>query len=366
MAAVVLTSLRENRDAPGLGQRRAADRGHGWLPWLVSSLLMAVLGGWRVGAAGLGGDELATWVMTQVSALALLGATHVIALSLLAAHGLVVIRSRPDLVRRWVIAAVPGGLPGLALLCLGSRERGQIAWIERADPAALLDYPEKLLGIALLAGLVLALAVLSFSPRWPTLVHASWALIPTGCIFAAGMITPLWTPRYLLFTIPAWVLLAATTLGRVPVRRSVVVLLLVAVIAAPTQLRMRESDGHGQGTREVAALLSERARPGDGIIYSTRTSPWVGRDLLAHYVPAASRPRDLLALSPPRTAGHLVAEECMDVSRCLGGTQRVWVIAIGEFRDPLVGVEERKRKPLTHHRLCGVWHPEGLTLALFC
>ncbi len=281
MVATALTPLPDTRQPPVLSPAGDRGRGQGWrvaggrgtgsrgagsrgpgrqgprrYPWVVSGLLMAVLGLWRVGDAGFWGDELATWGMTRVGwrtmwallgerdivlapyyalmhgwaslfgdsdaalrlpsvlamtaaasliavlgtrlanprvgllsgvlfavlptssryaqeaspyamgtfaavlatllltravgrpsrarfaayagAVALLGAMHVVALALLAAHGLALLVSRPDLWRRWVLAAVVGGLPGLALLWFGSHQKKQISWIERADLAAPL------------------------------------------------------------------------------------------------------------------------------------------------------------------------------------------------------------------------------------
>jgi len=482
MTTTSLTPIPDVRQVAGLDARSSIERRLSWLAWLIPSLLMAVLGGWRVGRPGLWGDELATWGMTRArwsdmpgllgerdavlgpyyllmhgwtslagdsdvvlrlpsvlamtgaaaliamlgsrladrrvgllsgllfavlptssryaqearpyalatfatvlatllltraldrpssarlaaytGAVALLGATHAIALALVAAHGSAVILTRRDVARQWVVAAGIGGLPGVALLWSAHRQTGQIAWIELAEPAALLDHPQRLFSVALLAGAVLILAVLCLSLRPPAAVYTCWALVPSGCIFAAGMITSLWTARYLLFTIPAWVLLACTTLGRVTVARGMAVVMFITVFAGPAHLQLREPDGHGQGTRDIAALLTQQAEPGDGIVYSTRSSAWVGRDTVAHYLSGGKRPRDLLALTAPRVDGHLLPEECPDTGRCLEGCRRVWVLEIGKSTSPLTNLDEEKRRALLNYRVAAVWRPEGLTLTL--
>jgi mannosyltransferase len=304
------------------------------------------------------------------AAVALLGSLHLVALTLLGAHAVVVIRLRRRLFRQWIRAACIGGIPGLALLWRGSGQAGQIGWISKADLPTLLALPEQLIGLPLLAGVVLALAMVSLSLRQPAAVYptlcATWALLPTVVIFVVGTLIPLATPRYLLFTLPAWVLLAATTLSRIPTRRAAALLLVIALTAVPAQERIRQPSGHGQGTRHLGTLLSAMARPGDGIVFASRNSvaDWLGRDAVKHYGPVADRPKDLLALHPPRTGRHLAAAECRNVERCLGTTRRVWVVRVGELRDPLDGIGADRQQLLRRYALAGIWHPQGLTLAL--
>ena len=103
----------------------------------------------------------------------------------------------------------------------------------------------------------------------------------------------------------------------------------MAAVGVTAQLTVREADGHLQATREAAALISARMKPGDAIVYSTRdsgagvygTSDRVGRDLVAHYIPADRRPADVLQVVPQRTAGRVTAVECTNVASCLRGRQ---------------------------------------------
>lgn len=154
------------------------------------------------------------------------------------------------------------------------------------------------------------------------------------------------------------------TLGKLPLRRGVAIVLLLAVISAPMHLDQRHHDGHGQATREAATVLSQHGRAGDGIVYPSRVTPWLGRDVVAHYVPEADRPTDVLALGPPRTDGHLEAKECTDVSRCVAQGRRIWVLLVGEFSDPLHGASAQLRQSLAGYSVVQMWHPRGLTLAL--
>jgi len=61
------------------------------------------------------------------------------------------------------------------------------------------------------------------------------------------------------------------------------------------------------------------------------------------WVGSVSRVRlNLSAVRPPRTKGHLAAEECTDVKRCLGDRPRPWVVRVGELPDPLDGISGKE------------------------
>lgn len=306
-------------------------------------------------------------------AVALLGLLHVIALLLLAAHALVVFAVRRSAIRRWLVAAGIGVLPALPVLYLGSQQTAQVSWIETPTSSSLTAFPATLLGTAVGAGMVLALAMFAVSTRYPTVLYASWAVTPLVCLFAVSQLTALWLPRYLLFTAPAWALLAGTALGRARLVRGIAGLVVVAAVGVTSQLTVREADGHLQATREAAALISARMKAGDAIVFSTRdggagvygTSDRVGRDLVAHYIPADRRPADVLQVVPQRSAGRVTAVECTNVASCLRGRKRVWVQRLGHQTDPLQNLGGAKGTVLRNrYYVSAVWYPRGLTVAL--
>jgi mannosyltransferase len=173
--------------------------------------------------------------------------------------------------------------------------------------------------------------------------------------------------RYLLFTLPAWALLAAVALGRGRVVWTVLALIAVAGLAVPDQLAIRASNGHGEDTRQLADIITAQAQPSDGVVYGMTDAGgnWVGRDTVAHYVPADRRPKDVLLTQPERTGGQLAAVECADVVKCLGNTPRLWVVRLGNLQDPLSGLDGQKEPVLrARYQVIQAWHPEGLTLAL--
>jgi mannosyltransferase len=302
-----------------------------------------------------------------LTAVWLLGVLHPIALLLLIAHGWVVFAHYRRQTVAWLVAAFVGALPALALLWLGSRQKSQVSWIPRPTANSLIEFPRDLVGAAAAGMLLIALALFSMPLRRPTAVFTAWAVLPLAGLFAAAQVTPIFLPRYLLFTLPAWALLAAAALGRGRGVWALLAVVAVGLLGVPEQVAIRSGDGHGEGGRQMAGIIARHEQPGDGMIYgmSDPGGNWVGRDSIAHYVPAALRPTDVLMTRPERTGGQLAASECADVAECLGSTTRVWVIRLGYHADAFAGLDGQKEQVLRRqYKITNTWHLKGLTLAL--
>jgi mannosyltransferase len=307
------------------------------------------------------------FVVPYALAVALTGLFNAVALVLLAAHLVIVLVVRRRSAPVWLVAAVFGAAPAAGLLWLARGQRQQVSWIATPDLRSLATLPDELFGLTIVGGCVLVLAALAVSPRRPAVAYTAWALLPAVLLFAGGQYTSVWLPRYLLFTLPAWALLAATTLGRVPLVRGLLVVAAVALVSVPAQLALREQAGHSQDTRLVATIIATNEEPGDGALYGMDDAGggWVTRDTVDHYLPAGSRPTDLLVTQQPRTHGKVLAVECTDVKKCLGASPRVWVVRLGTFTDPVTDLGGSKEEALRQqYTLTKVWHPTGMTLAL--
>ncbi len=314
--------------------------------------------------------EVPTWRRYggYAAALAFVGLAHVVALLVIAAHAVTVYAGQRRLPGRWLAASAAAIVPVLPVAYLAAHQSGQISWIPAASFASLVAMPGQFFGVEVLGGILLVLAVLGSSLRRPVAVFTAWALVPAVLLFAVSQVTSLWLPRYLLFTLPAWALLAATALNRTPLVRGVVLVTAIALIGAPAQIQDRTAAGHGQGTSAAAAILAANEQPGDGIVYA-QSEPgggWVARDLVAHYVPADRRPRDVFLVRPPRSEGHLLAGECSALDTCLAGAPRLWTIRSGTVSDPIAGLGFDKERLLrARYNLFQTWTFQGLTLALF-
>jgi mannosyltransferase len=301
-------------------------------------------------------------------AVALLGLAHFVALLVLGAHVIMVVLMRRKLPIPWLIAATVGVLPCLPVVYLSFHQSSQVSWIPDATLGRLGEMPGDFFMLDLLGGIMLILAFLGLSLKRPTVVFTTWALVPAALLFLMSQVNSLWLPRYLLFTLPAWALLAATALTRAPLIRGIVIVTAIALIGLPVQTQVRTAAGHNQATSALAATLAANEQPGDGIVYALNEpgGAWIARDIVAHYVPADVQPRDVFQVTPQRTGGHLLAKECSDLAACLGGAPRLWTIRNGDVTDdPIAGLGFDKERLLkARYDVAQTWPFAGLTLAL--
>jgi mannosyltransferase len=309
------------------------------------------------------------WAAYSV-AVAAIGLMHLVALLVLGAHLVAVVNGfRRSSLPRWLLAAGLGVLPALPLVWLGHREIAAIDYIARSDWHSLLGSPGVIFGSWLAGGALMGLAAPAITTRYPALLLAGWALVPVALLWTVGFVVIVWWPRYLLFVVPGWALLAGLALWRSTVARIVISVGLVAGLGIPDQLVIRTEDGHNHGTKEVAGIIAANYRPGDGLAVALHEPivPWEARDIVARYVPAGRRPRDVFALTPQRTNGTLLATECPDdqLAGCLGDTPRLWIIRFHAHPDPVAGLGPAKEALLYQDfTVQHVWPESSLTVAL--
>lgn len=310
-------------------------------------------------------------------AVALLGLSNIVALLLLGAHGaLMLAGGQRRLTLQWLAAAAVGVLPALPLALAGSSQTGQVSWISSFETWSMLYWLPVMyliiLGGSLLGGIIVCVLVARARPRrLATWLLLTWALLPPVALLAISPVVDLVLPRYLLFVLPAWIMLAGIALSQYRIRWTAIVLVLIAVCAVPQQWAMRTPAGHeNQGTRELAAAISQYARPGDGIVYGQYDAKvtccvWLARDAVAHYVPADRRPVDLFLQRAQRVDGELQAVEYPNAQERIGVTPRIWVVRLQRPSDPLVGLGDGKEEVLRqHYRQVWQWLPSSFTLSL--
>ena len=300
-------------------------------------------------------------------ALAVLGWLHLVAILLVAAHTWTVVAWKRTVWRPFAIAAAAGIAATIAMVVYGMNQRHQVAYIPRVGLDTFVPYSEVLFGSVAIAILLVVLGLFSLPLRFPTAVFTAWAVLPTLALIGVSVVLPMFLPRYLVYTTPGWALLAGVTLVRVRPAWAITLTVLLAALAGPAQLQMRGPGGHGQDTRALAMVVGSGVQLGDGIVYADDESvgSWTARDAIAHYLPLSYRPRDVLATHPQRTGGRLLATECPDISVCLNGNQRLWVVRTAVLADPLAGLGQSKEDLLrAQYEIDQVWYPAGLTVAL--
>ncbi|MFI7078368.1 glycosyltransferase family 39 protein [Micromonospora sp. NPDC049903] len=296
-----------------------------------------------------------------------LGLCNVIALLLLVGHGWTVFAFRRAVTGRWLVAAGVGVLPAAGLLWHAIVQGGRLPRLSSPSLDALAATPRELFGVTALGVVLLALALFSLPMRYPAAIYTTWAVVPPLGLLIVAQVAPVWLPQFMLFTLPAWATLGAAALARVRLRWAAGVVAAIAVIGAPIQVAGREPDGHEQATRQLAEIIDRRLQPGDGVVYESADPEggWVGRHVVAHYLPADRRPQDVLAAGPRHLRSRLPVAECADVAGCLTGTRRLWVVRLGERTDPVHALGGAKEQLLrTRYQVAQVWRPTGLTLAL--
>jgi mannosyltransferase len=184
-------------------------------------------------------------------------------------------------------------MAGLVLLCLpivffAIRVGGAgVTWISRPTLAtighAFFEFSGSsivfvvLLGSAAVFG---AIARFHDGERAPIVIFLSWLVVPHAIAFAVSQFKPLYQPHYLLVTLPALVLLAASGLTRI--RYPVV--MATATVATFFVTAKLAVDWHRRGSQEdwraAAAWIATQVKPGDGIlfmpVYVTRAYQYYG------------------------------------------------------------------------------------------
>ena len=324
-----------------------------WWRWLRYGLLVVAVGA------------------VQVSGLVVLvpHAAVVVGVVVVAAPGGGFVRLRAavasPLVRGFALVATVAVVVLAPLAVAGSGQRHQISWLPRPTLATLEGFPAGLvLSGAVAAGLgaVAALALVHPSRLW--LVAAPWALLaPATAVLVSFLVVPITSERYLLWTLPAWVLLAAgATVDR---RTSVALLVTVAVLAVPAQVQLHDVVWGGQPDyRAISSIMRGQVRPGDAFVVPERGGIRF-RLGLQEYLPAQDLPEDVLARATPAAAGTSDAPQCA-AAVCLGSPPRLWVGCWEDCPDPLSGLPAgtaaviRKRG----YRTLGFWHVRNAAIAL--
>ncbi|MFJ1542795.1 glycosyltransferase family 39 protein [Micromonospora chalcea] len=343
------------------------------------------------------------------AAVAALGLLHLLALTLLAAHALVVLLvavrgptaagldpPRPDGIRKdpadtkrnpaafawWLVALLPAVLlvTPLALVARGQRGR-QLDWVDPARLPDLAALPGALAQSGVVGGFVLALAALGAARLGRrALLPAAAVLLPVLLVFTAGTMVPLWVTRYLVFTVPLACLLAGAALaaarvalspapppgGRIAAGLAVVV--LAGLLGLPDQAALRRTHEWPRSApvdyAGAAQVIRAEQRPGDAIVYSPRDG-WLFPDLGMAYHLGSRLPRDVLVVRDQRQDASLWAVECDDPARCLAGVDRVWLVVTGRRADPLAAVPGAKGDALrAGYTVRQVWPRPGITVAL--
>jgi mannosyltransferase len=314
-------------------------------------------------------------------AVVLLGLSHVVALTTLAAHAVLVGAQRREpgwwrLVAAWAgtLAVVVVLLLPLALLAARQQDT-QLAWVDPVTLGSIYHAPADIVGAEATAWVLIGLAMLAARrPAYPVVHLAVLALAPIAVIGGISLVvTPMWVVRYMLVSLAPFAILAAVaatapTLARTRVMTAVRLLGVLVVIvgtAIPDQRRVRgPTPKNGPDYRGIAAVVARNELPGDTIVYEVHSRAMrAGMDYYLRRYP--TRPRDVLLSRPAARTGRLTADEFPDPAAHLAGVERVWLAVGGHRADPAVAYPALRPALRTEYGRVGLWQVDEGTLALY-
>ncbi|MFG3599142.1 glycosyltransferase family 39 protein [Micromonospora chersina] len=276
----------------------------------------------------------------------------------------------PGVIWRWLVALLPAAVLVAPLMLTAGGQRGrQLDWVRLARVDDLAALPGALAQSGVVGGLLVGLAALGAGRLGRrALLPGAAVLLPVLLLFAAGTAVPLWVTRYLVFTVPFACLLAGSALAGVRLAPALAVVTLAGLLGLPDQAALRRTHEWPRSApvdyAGVARIVADHEQPGDAVVYSPRDS-WLFPDLGLAYHLGARRPRDVLVVRDQRQRADLWAAECDRPAECLAGVDRVWLVVTGRRADPLAAVPGAKGDALRDaFTVRQVWPRPGLTVAL--
>jgi mannosyltransferase len=299
------------------------------------------------------------WLLYSVC-LIVAALAHIVTLTVLLPHALYVYftfrRQGEFRLIRWTAGAAIAVTGSLPLIAEGHHQAGAIDWIQLTG-TTLVQFPARLFGSDVVASVIAGAAVVAAVLLWrrsrdQVILLLAWTLFPPLFCLATFPLLHLFLHRYLLFTLPAWTLLAAAAgfaLIRTVTRRSAVAfslagLLVVAAVfyvGAPGQQLARRSPVAGEPDfRAASRAVEARQQPGDGIAFAGAGRN--GRRAFSYETRQTTvKPADVLIARSAAQLGQFGSLECADPGPCVGTTKRIWLITATEnYEDPLTGMSE--------------------------
>ncbi|GIF25927.1 hypothetical protein Ate02nite_86570 [Paractinoplanes tereljensis] len=304
-----------------------------------------------------------------------LGLSHVVALTTLVAHLVILLMRTRRAVLPWILTVAVALVPLLPLLWWGTHQRqAQLHWMPPLTGATIYQFPAELTGTAPTAWLLLGLALLAAITADRRSVELTVAGFgpPLVVLALAAAGTSFWVNRYLLFALMPIAMLAATTLVRAATAprwqtrgvRLLAAFCLVGLVAVPGEIEVRgPTVKNGSNYRKLAALIRSGQQPGDVLVYQAGRTMRAG---VEYYLRNdTGRPRDALVSASAAAIGSLSAREYPDPVVRLAGTDRIWLVLYARRTDPLTGRPDLASFLREGYHQAGVWTGKRATLALY-
>ncbi|MGY0005807.1 glycosyltransferase family 39 protein [Micromonospora sp. I033] len=248
---------------------------------------------------------------------------------------------------RWLVALLPAAVLVAPLVLVARGQRGrQLDWVRLVRVDDLAALPGGLAQSGVVGGLLLGLAALGAARLGRrALLPGAAVLLPVLLLFAAGTAVPLWVTRYLIFTVPFACLLAGAALADVRLAPALAVVTLAGLLGLPDQAALRRTHEWPR-TAPVdyagVARVVADHQRPGDAVVYSPRDSWLFPDLGLAYHLGARRPHDVLVVRDQRQRADLWAAECDRPAECLAGVDRVWLVVTGRRADPLAAVPGAK------------------------
>ncbi|GAA3269068.1 glycosyltransferase family 39 protein [Dactylosporangium vinaceum] len=290
---------------------------------------------------------------------------HFVALLVVPAHAVLVWYRRRSTGRAFLVTVGIAAVLAAPMAWFAKGQDDQVSWIGR-DEAKVAGYPTELFGSHAVAWAVMIAGAYGAVALWqnrsrivPFLLV--WALLPPLVSYAVYPAMHIFLAKYALYTLPAWVLLAAAAIV-VPLDRPgprllryrrfalPAAVLVVLALGWPAQVQYRDGDTLGEPDyHAAAAYVRTQLRAGDAIAYSAPAGRANGRLPFAYELrTAGSHPHEVFQKTSGAAVGSYGGIACTDPAKCVGSTERMWVVAVdAPADDPLHDFPEAQRTYLT-------------------
>jgi len=297
-----------------------------------------------------------------------------------------------SVLRRWLAASVVAAVVLSPLVVFSFRQRAQLDWVQRPNLQTVYGLLNDFSGATLLMPVVGALVVLGClaAPglrrgRGLTLalVCLPWFLLPPSLLLGISLVHPAYVDRYILFSLPALVILVAAGLvwlasltrrriaARIPERRalllsavpSAALAALIVVMVIGPQAALRLPNSRADDLRTISRIIASHQRPGDTVLYLPRKVAVISRA----YPDPFDKLKDIDMLAGPVPSGTLLGTPAGPkvVAQRLKGVRRVWTV---EWVHPLAADSVPPTdivRLLAPMRMVGSWLVQSVLLVLY-
>jgi mannosyltransferase len=255
--------------------------------------------------------------------------------------------------RRWVVASLAAAIVLSPVAVFSFRQSAQLDWVQRPDlstvMALLLDFAGvswliPVIGVLAVVGCIAARGLRRGRGLTLALICLPWFLLPPSLLLLVSIADPVYVDRYILFSVPALVLLVSAGLVRIAsfigqrtagwssarrarmlsVAPSAALAALIGVMLIGPQAAIRLPNSRADDIRTIARVLANHEQPGDAILYLPRKTAVIGMA----YPDPFKQLRDIDLLTGPIRSGTLLGDPAGPkvVAARLRGVRRVWTV----------------------------------------